>query len=262
MAATIGRYWRAFATGLGFALFGLGCICIGPTVLPLVLVWPGSDADRRRRVRGLVGLAFRGVLGLIRVLGLGRVSVDGIANLRGAGGCLILASHPTYVDVVALIALYPQADCVVKSALWGNPFTRAFVRAAGYIRNDDPEALISACVETVRAGGSLVIFPEGTRTKLGQPLHFKRGAARIAVQANSRIVPVLVACSPPALTKEQKWYQVPERPWRLRIRALPDCHTTDFLEPTDAPSSIKVRQLTQALQNYFQRELNRYEHSY
>jgi 1-acyl-sn-glycerol-3-phosphate acyltransferase len=262
MSSFPGRLWRALATGLGFVIFGFGCVVVMPTLLPLLLLWPGSELDRRRRVRGFVGMAFQGLLWLIACLGLGRVSAEGLENLRRSGGSLILASHPTFLDVVVLIALHPQADCVVKSALWRNPFTRLFVRAAGYISNDDPEALIDACVATVRAGGSLVLFPEGTRSKPGQPLRFKRGAARIAVQANSRIVPVLVACNPPTLTKGDKWYQVPERPWRLRIRALPDCCASDFLDSVDQPIPVRVRHLTEALQDYFQRELESYEHSY
>ena len=79
-------------------------------------------------------------------------------------GLLVLANHPTLIDVVCLISLLPNADCVVKRAVARNPFMRGPVRAAGYISNDDGAGLVDDCVAAVHAGGTLVIFPEGTRS--------------------------------------------------------------------------------------------------
>jgi hypothetical protein len=93
----------------------------------------------------------------------------------------VLANHPTLIDVVFLISLLPNADCVVKRVAC-NPFMRGPVRAAGYISNDDGAGLVDDCIAAVRAGGSLVIFPEGTRSVPGQPPRLQRGAANIAVR--------------------------------------------------------------------------------
>ena len=73
-------------------------------------------------------------------------------------GLLVLANHPTLIDVVCLISLLPNADCVVKRAVACNPFMRGPVRAAGYISNDDGAGLVDDCVAAVHAGGTLVIF--------------------------------------------------------------------------------------------------------
>ncbi|MGD8378718.1 MAG: lysophospholipid acyltransferase family protein [Gammaproteobacteria bacterium] len=259
MIRRVSRIWRAFATGFCFVVFGVGCAVVAPTALPVALLYPGNASDRQRRVRALVGAAFRGLLRLVALVGMGRVQAEGLEHLRARGPRLILASHPTFLDVVVLIALHPQADCVVKSALWRNPFTRAFVRAAGYISNAEPEALIDACVEAIQSGGSLVIFPEGTRSTPGTPLNFKRGAARIALRSRAPIVPVLVACAPPAFTKEMRWYQVPVRPWRIRVKALPARDCQAFTETEEGPLSIRVRQMTDALQDFFRQQLVRYE---
>ena len=62
-------------------------------------------------------------------------SVEGAEKL-GRPGQMIIANHPSLIDVVFLIGLVRQANCVVKQSLWQNPFTRGPVRDAGYISND------------------------------------------------------------------------------------------------------------------------------
>jgi len=83
-----------------------------------------------------------------------------------------------------LIAHIPNAVCVVKAKLWSNPFFGGVVRAAGYIRNDEPETLMRDCAACLAAGLPLIIFPEGTRTVPGERLHFR--ARRRARRAHHR----------------------------------------------------------------------------
>ena len=75
-------------------------------------------------------------------------------------GLLVLANHPTLVDVVLLVSRLPNADCVVKSRLANNPFTRGPVRATVYICNDNGAGLVDDCIASVRSGHNLLIFPE------------------------------------------------------------------------------------------------------
>ena len=69
----------------------------------------------------------------------------------------------------------PEVDCIVKQALWRNVFLRWPVYWAGYISNATGEGLVAACAAALREDRSLMVFPEGTRTRPGQPLAFQRG---------------------------------------------------------------------------------------
>jgi 1-acyl-sn-glycerol-3-phosphate acyltransferase len=256
-------YWyRALGTGFCFAGFGFGCVVVGITLLPVILLWPGDETSRRRRVRRLVSIAFRTLLAVIRGLGLGRVEVEGREWLKHASGRLVLATHPNYLDAVVLLSLLPMGDCVIKSSLWRNPFTRAFVIAAGYISNGDAVSVIESCIRAVRAGQTLVLFPEGTRTTPGEALRFKRGAAQIAVRGNLDIIPVVMHCSPPALLKTTKWYQVPERAWVLHVKIFPPRPVSEFVPQPSLLPGVAVRRATRSLQAFFQEQIERYEHAY
>lgn len=258
----LGCYWRAFGTGFCFFAFGVGCVLAATTVLPVLLLLPGSRETRRRRLRHFVGWAFRTLLDTITGLRLGSIVVEGREWLNEARGRLVLATHPTYIDVVVLLSLMPNADCVVKSALWRNPFTRLFVRMAEYISNKEPEALIDECIRAVHTGEALVLFPEGTRSVPGEALRFKRGAAQIAVRGDLEILPVVLHCSPPALLKNTMFYEVPDRPWRLTVKVCAPRKLSDFVPDASLPTGVVVRRLTSALEDFFKQQLPEHEYAH
>lgn len=254
------EYWRrALGTGLCFAVYGCVSLIASYTLLPLLQTWPGSTEMRQRRVRSVASLSFRWLLGSITALGLGRVEVQGRERLAEAQGRLIIATHPMYLDVVALLALLPQADCVVKSSMLQNPLYRRFARAAGYISNSDPAYLMEHCVQALRQGRTLVLFPEGTRTEPGQPWRFRRGAAQVAVRSGCEILPVLMHCDPPALLKSTRWHQVPQRPWRLLVKFYPPQALADFGVQADWPPGVAARHLNRALETFFKQQLASHE---
>ncbi len=225
--------WRVFGTGLSFVAFGLGGLLLGVLVMPVLLLMRDPVA-RRRRARRVVQVAFASHLRLMRGLGVMTYEIEGGERLQ-RDGLLVLANHPTLIDVVCLISLLPNADCVVKRAVACNPFMRGPVRAAGYISNDDGAGLVDDCVAAVHAGGTLVIFPEGTRSVPGQPPRLQRGAANIAVRGRIDVTPVRITCSPPTLTKGQKWYRVPSRRFHVRLQIGEDIPIAPFLAEDDSP---------------------------
>ncbi|MGJ4748906.1 lysophospholipid acyltransferase family protein, partial [Leptospira sp. SA-E8] len=129
---------------------------------PLLLTLTGR-AHRRAVAQAVIHASFRVLVGLMVGLGIIRLEIRGADRLQRRG-LLILANHPTLIDVVLLIAFVRHADCIVKGALARNPFTRLPIRAAGFVCNNSGAGLIEDCIASVQAGNNLIIFPEGTRT--------------------------------------------------------------------------------------------------
>jgi 1-acyl-sn-glycerol-3-phosphate acyltransferase len=96
----------------------------------------------------------------------------------------------------------------------------------------------------------LIIFPEGTRTQPGIPLKFNRGVANLALMAENDITPITISCEPAAFLKNQKWYQIPERPPHYTIRILPDIAIKPYLA-MEAMQSQKARRLNRDLMDFF-----------
>lgn len=207
----ISRGWRAFRTGVAFTAFGVGGLVVALVAFPILRWLPGPREIRERRAQRLLNRAFCLFTWFMEALGLIRVTRVSTERLTAARPTLVVANHPTLIDVVLLIACMPQADCVVKRGAWRNPFLLGAVAGAGYIPNDDGQALIDACASRLRAGRLVLLFPEGTRSPKGGLRPFHRGAAHVALDSGADVVPVVITCDPPTLMKGQRWYHVPDR---------------------------------------------------
>ncbi len=250
--------WRFGATGFSFISFGIGGIAIGGIVAPLVKM---STADTRKRqeiAQKAIRFSFQSFTQMLVKLGVMTYEVDGLEKLVNSRQELVIANHPTLIDVVILIGLMEKANCIVKKALWTNPFTLGPVRSAGYILNEGSEQFIQNCVKKLkeRDAASLLIFPEGTRTEKDALLNtFQRGAANIAIRANVPIRPILIKCTPSTLTKNEKWYHVPQERFHIQIKVLDALYIENVLDDTTV-SSKQVKQLNQFLHNLFNQELS------
>lgn len=209
------RAWRIPATGFAFACFFLGGAILAATAFPLLALWRDNRAVR---IQGLIQRVFRAYLLLLRGLGLIGLEVIGGEELAACRGRIIVANHPTLLDVVFLMALTPRACCIVKHELWDNRYLKNVVRGAGYIRNDlPPDEALAACEQTLAQGGNLIIFPQGTRGRVDAPLHFHRGVARIAMLTGAPLQLVVITCNPLTLAKGEPWYRVPSRRPQFRL---------------------------------------------
>ncbi len=226
-----------------------------PIVMLILRVLPGETLARQRRARKLVHHAFRLYVSMMKGLGILDYKVSNLEKLEGAK--LILSNHPSLIDVIFLIAFVPNANCVVKSGLLKNFFTRGPVRATGYIINDSADSVITAAAEAFASGDALIVFPEGTRTTPNQPIQLKRGAANIAIRAGADMTPVLIECTPTTLTKHHRWYHVPAKRVQLNIEVR-DVIPIEPYVCADNPS-MAARQLTKDLCTYFNKELTGYE---
>ena len=103
----------------------------------------------------------------------------------------------------------------------------------------------------------MIIFPEGTRSIPGKPYRFQRGAAAIALQANTIVTPVTLSCYPSTLTKAEQWYQIPCQRFHLAMHVGNDIALDEFT--AIEPKSIAVRRFNRFLQDYFthQREIHK-----
>jgi len=256
--AELNHLWRVLATGYCYVLFGLGGLVLTLVVFPLAALAPATADQRRLRTRRMIGGAFRAFLRHVELLGVGRVSVDGRERLARVDGMLILANHPTLLDVVVHVALLPAADCVVKQALWRNPMLGGVVRAAGYLSNDGTAKLIDDAVDALAAGRALIIYPEGTRSVPGQPPSFQHGAARIALRSGATVLPLVMSCDPPTLMRGLPWYAIPPRAWHIKVRVHEPRPLTTFISAGPEPESLRVRKLTRSLEDFYTKETGRH----
>jgi 1-acyl-sn-glycerol-3-phosphate acyltransferase len=245
----LNRAWRIFATGFAFVLFGLVALVISVTLFPLLRLSTWNADIARSRIQHAMQLTFRAFMQITRALGILTYRIEGVERLREPGR-LIVANHPSLLDVVLLVSHMPQVDCVVKRSLWRNPFLHWPASWAGYLPAVAGLQLVEDCSASLRRGRSLLVFPEGTRSVPGKPLHLQRGAAHIALTADSQILPVTITCDPPTLFKANPWFRVPVRPFRLHAVVGAPIAARDFIQGNEARART-ARRLTQWMLAHF-----------
>ena len=212
---------RSVLGGFFFVAYALGSLLLGAVLFPpLALLRAG------RAKRALVKASWRLFVWAGRATGLFRVEIsrEDRARLAAARGCVVVANHPTLIDVVVLASLLPDATAVAKAAAGRNFFYSLIVKGA-FPMNDDPARLVDEAVELLASGVSLMVFPEGTRTPVdAKERQWRRGAAQIAIRARVSLMPVSVVCEPPVLAKGQPWHDLAGRTvvWRIRAHEMID----------------------------------------
>jgi 1-acyl-sn-glycerol-3-phosphate acyltransferase len=252
---SLGYLWRLAGTGIAFAaLFGGGAL-IALTIFPIVHLTTPPGNQRRERNQFLIHLLFRLYVMMLRLLRLIDLEVSGAERLRDGAGRLIVANHPSLLDVVLLMALVRRTQCVVKKELWESRYLGRLVRGAGYIRNDlELDAMLTACRNALAEGNSLIIFPEGTRSMPRQAMQLRRGFANIATLLQAQIQLVTITCDPPTLVKGENWWTIPHRRPLFRVE-VGDC-----LDAASSPDckyrSLAVRKLVRRVEDYYSERLS------
>ena len=245
--------WRLIATGMSFTLFGLSALIVSSLIFPLQSIIYRDVNTRKKVARYTIHKAFSFFVAFMRFFGVLTVKLNNFEQLKYLRGQVVIANHPSLLDVVLIIAHIPNADCVVKSQLFKNPFLRGAVKRVGYIDNQNAESLFIDCKKSLTSGSNIVVFPEGTRSVPGEPLKFKRGAANIAVRCQAHYQPILISVVPTTLTKSEPWYNIPNKKFKITMSLQPPMDNSEYFSQVN--KSLAVRALTRETQHYFIKEL-------
>jgi len=153
-----------------------------------------SEEEKYRHIQFILRRAIRG--------GNIDLQVSGVENIPKEGGFMLYSNHQGMFDVLAIAATCdPPIGAVLKKELYNIPFLHQIAlctKSFAMDREDVRQSLtvIQNVIQEVKAGRSYLIFPEGTRSKLGnQMMDFHSGSFRCATKSKCPIVPIaLIDC--------------------------------------------------------------------
>lgn len=195
-----------YASWLVFGVVGLALNILSLVALALP-VRRRMEPVARKWIRMACDFWFRGM------------HAAGILRVRWVGferplppGTVLVANHPTLIDAILIMARVENLICIFKPRLMRNPAIGPVALLAGYVAAEGGVGLIRGAAAAVRAGRSLLIFPEGTRTAPGTELGpLKSGFALIARQAHAPIQFVRVRATPGLTARGRPWWKLPEQ---------------------------------------------------
>ena len=172
-------------------------VALSPYLFRGMLVGMAGVAVALHRVTGNRDLAWRFAKARARTLTslLGvRVHLSGVEHLAGGGPFVFTPNHQSHLDILVLLGFLPgETRFAAKQELWRHPVVGGVLDTLGMvpIDRDHPEQAIEALNRAGAARLSLVIFPEGTRSRTGDLLPFRKGAFVLAIAAGLPVVPVI-----------------------------------------------------------------------
>jgi 1-acyl-sn-glycerol-3-phosphate acyltransferase len=149
-----------------------------------------------------------------------RIKVEGLENVPRGRAAIVMANHVSNLDPPALIPRIPMRCSVfLKKELMKIPVLGYGFKLGGFIpvgRGGSPEqakASVEAAAKVLRSGLNIVTFPEGTRSRTGRMLPFKKGPFYLAQQTGALCVPVSIVGTDKLMAKGSFGI----RPGRVRI---------------------------------------------
>jgi 1-acyl-sn-glycerol-3-phosphate acyltransferase len=207
--AWLGLQVQLVGLALASTVFNLGAFALVPFL---------SRATGRRVGRAAIATGYRGYWRFTGLFGMLRLQADALDALRDEEGLVIVANHPSLLDAMVLVARLPKSACVMKASLMRNPFLAAGALLARYIPNDSAHGMVRQAVADLRAGGQLVMFPEGTRTVRAPINPLQPGFALIAKHAKVPIQTVFIDTRSPYLGKGWPLWRLPPLPTVFSVR--------------------------------------------
>lgn len=175
-----------------WSCIGVSALVVGTSVL---ITYPfdrkGRLGHRLARIWGRVALMACNV----------RVNVEGIEYIKGEGPYVFMSNHQGSYDIFSLLAHLPfQFKWLAKKELFSIPILGWAMAAAGYISIDregtrETVEAMNEAARKIHDGMSVVVFPEGSRSRDGSIQPFKKGGFTLAIKAKVAIVPIAISGS-------------------------------------------------------------------
>ena len=201
-------------------------LVVASLVLGIATVMAGWLPPRGRWALQVTRLWAAGLLGVSGV----RLRVERDPGLDPASSYVYLANHQSLFDIPALLLAVPgRFRMVAKQSLFRIPVFGWALAAAGFVsvdRGDRAAARQSfaAAEQRLRTGGSILLFPEGTRSTGDTLLPFKRGGFLLALRTGLPIVPVGIRGTRAVQARGRRSIQ----PGRVEVRFGPPIQVAEF----------------------------------
>ncbi len=216
MARPFRTLYEYVALYTSLTLLGIICLTWSCVALPLYFLLPrdlGTAVGRRG-----ISLGFRLYAGSLSITRSYHLDLTAIDALRNGPPVILAPNHPCLIDALLILTRHPNIVCVMKAELMRNVFLGAGSRLARYVRNDSSRQMVKESVAHLKRGGTLLLFPEGTRT-VQAPINALVGSVGlIAKHAGVPVQTLIIETDSPYLSKGWPLFRRPELPITYRVR--------------------------------------------
>jgi 1-acyl-sn-glycerol-3-phosphate acyltransferase len=183
---------------------------------------------------------------ILRTTGV-EVELVGLERLKPGHTYVFVSNHQSIYDIPVIFASLPyQLRIIAKASLGNVPFLGWHLRRTGHMLVDrshpDRQAIFGWASRLMSNGLSLIVFPEGTRSRDGRVARFKGGSFYLALEAALPVVPLSISGSRHVMSKGR----LTTCPGRVRLTIHDPIDTTGFAGTDPKAFGERVREIVRS----------------
>ncbi len=151
------RFYRSIKVSIGFLVFGVGSFMLSFLIFPYIYLFVKKEL-RSEYFSSTIKRTWIFFINLLINMKIIKVNVDKNA-FQQIQGQVVVANHPTFIDIILLISLLPKSICLAKKDVLKNPLFRNIVNAIYIVNDIDIEQLKKNSDKFLKQGYNIVIFP-------------------------------------------------------------------------------------------------------
>lgn len=229
------KKFRSILVTICFLIFGIGSILFNFLLFPFI-------QKNKELCSKIIQKSWRFFTNIMISFGLIKLDIRKLCEIRNK---VIVCTHPSFIDIVILIALIPKSTCFVKKELAHNPILKNLVNSI-FITNDlELDELKSQSKKMLDMGFNVIIFPSGIRHRKNEFPKIKKGASLVALNASKNIVPIRIFSDDDFLFINQPFYAVGNRVVTFEITVCEEIKLDDYRNDSEI---IEKREITKAIE--------------
>ena len=209
-------------SAIAFTYFFIGCMILTVVAVFIYPLLPLRKPKKKKLLQSMMSLFARSLIYLMVNV---RKEIINEAHENFKTPAVVIANHQSFLDILLMVMLSRKNVLLVNNWVWNSPFFGLVVKRAGFypVRKGFEES-IHALEEAVRLGYSIVVFPEGTRSRTPELNRFHKGAFFIAEKFNLDILPILIHGASDTMQKGDDFLL---KSGRLTVKFLPRISASD-----------------------------------
>ena len=236
------KLFRSIVVIFLFGLFGIGALYIRYMIFP----FQKTKSEHYKTLQQ----SWQFFVWLMKKLKIIKLNVKDIEQLKSIKNSIITSTHPSFIDIVILMAIIPNSTCFVAEKLSRNPFFKGIVNLLFIVETNSIEEWLDNACQKLNDGLNVIIFPMGGRHHRGEKLKIRRGTALIAQKSQKDIVMLSIKNSFDFLQNHQPIYQAGSKPVEYEIDYLGVLNTKEYLNKYSDEVTFKTeitKQIAQTL---------------
>lgn len=184
------KLFRSICLTICVILFGIGSLLLNWIIFPLITLFCQDERGKLKLSSFLVQNSWKFLIRLMILFNIFDLKISDIDKLTNIKNAIVVSSHPSYIDVLILIAFIPKMTCFSAERFTSNFFMNNIVKTLFITRGNSLEQMVANAQKMLDFGFNVLIFPSGIRHKVNKYPKIRKGASLIALNSRKNIIPI------------------------------------------------------------------------